>query len=162
MPTIYGNAQGNVVFELEYDNIVQASQTAIWNFVRTYFQNTSDTSIKTKNVFDRIPEDLTQGIGYPYIIVPYPEVRESLFTFTEKKVEVVFKIEVWFKGFSARRLIDAVRTCLNNREEFCSGRLRMAKFVQPDSAYDVISLDNNDVVNRYVFTVIYDWTGLPP
>lgn len=154
-------SDSRLVFETTYANLIQGSQQAVWSFLRSTLENETTNAVKTKNVLDRVPENLAEGVGFPYVIVPLPTVAEEFLTFSQKRIMVVFDIEVWIKNSSTAVLIDRVRRALSANKNFFDSDLILHQFINTGSDHNIVELPNGDKVQQYRLTVQYEWIGVP-
>ena len=157
----YQYSDAKLVMESTYSNILLSSQNSVWTYIRADLENQTNNSLRTKNVLDRIPENLTRGVGFPYVIVPLPSISEERFTMTQKRIFVNFDIEVWIKNNSTVVLIDRVRALLSSNSSTFSGSLTLHQFLNSSGEMEVIDLPDESIVQRYVLSVQYEWIGDP-
>lgn len=143
--------------EVTYANFLTEAQSNLWSLLR------ADTTIATytKNVLDGIPLGLTKGTGFPYVIVPTPEVSdEHYLTFTKKIESISFRVDVFDRKESVlRSLCDAIRNACETNKTLFKNSYGMFKFINGNTslAYDV--QEDNSVVYNYTMTLSYEWVA---
>jgi hypothetical protein len=113
----------------------------------------------TKNVLDGVPVGLTKGTGFPYVIVPTPEIRAGEWrTLSKRDEEIIFEIQVYDRKESVlRSLCDAIRNaCETNRVVF-SNSYGMYKYTNSTGSLSYIVEDDNSVVYNYTLSLSYVW-----
>jgi hypothetical protein len=160
------SSDSRILLENTYDNIIVASQNAVWSFIRNACEtgyNVQDKGktrlITTKNILMKKPEILSREVTSPYIIVPLPKISETFQTFGLKSIYVTFDIEIWFKEMDSARLVDFIRKTLHNQETLFSSQLALYRFLNTGSGLDDRDLPGGDTAFCYTLTVMYEWLG---
>lgn len=128
-----------------YGTMLAAAQSAVWGILSI---DAAILAIIT-NVLDGVPTNLYKGVGFPYLIVPSPDVDERQDRLHCIRATIILELQCWAKKESvARELADAVRNALAmNRAAFktaglefkTSTRINRGVLTFPDgsSAYNI-------------------------
>lgn len=135
-------------------NFLTASQGNLWTLIR----NDVTVSAITKNVLDGIPVGLTAGTGFPYVIVPTPEVTNGeRVTLNSKREHVTFKVSVFDRKESVlRTLCDAIRNAVETNKNVFAG-YGMYQYMNTSTSLSYVIQEDNAVVYNYVLSFEYEW-----
>lgn len=161
MPDTINVSRAKIVQEATYFNLLGAAQNAVWTFVRAACENSSQSRFKTINVFDRIPERLTQDVGFPFVVVPIPNTSNERLTYTMERTYLSFDLEVWIKDTKTIYLVDYIKNALVQKRDFMDYQLTLHQFLPTDGVLDVITLNDGTIIQRYILTVQFEWIGNP-
>jgi hypothetical protein len=131
------------------------SQANLWNLLK------ADATIAgiTKNVLDGVPVGLTQGTGFPYVIVPTPVVdEESYLTFSKKQETITFKVEIFDRKESVlRQLCDAIRSVCETNKMLFKRSYGMMEFKNARTSITYVVMEDNAIVYNYTMELAYEW-----
>ena len=143
--------------EVTYANFFSEAQANLWALVK------NDATVKTftPHVIDGIPLGLTQGIGFPYVIIPTPATGgEHYLTLTRKMKTIVFKMEIFDrKEATLRSLLNAVSNVIESNKVLFSNSYGMFKYLNSSGSmvYDI--MEDNNVVYDYSLIATYEWVS---
>ena len=143
--------------EVTYANFFSEAQANLWALVK------NDATVKsfTPHVIDGIPLGLTQGIGFPYVIIPTPATGgENYLTFTHKKKTIVFRMEIFDrKEATLRSLLNAVSNVIESNKIVFNNSYGMFKYLNSSGSmvYDI--MEDNNVVYDYSLVATYEWVS---
>jgi hypothetical protein len=136
-------------------NSLFEAQANLWNLIK------ADATVLsyTKNILDGVPLGLTSGTGFPYVIVPTPEVNSPQWvTLTKKKETLSFKINVFDRKESVlRHLCDAIRNVAETNTALFRNSYGMYKYMNTTSSLTYIRDADNSIVYNYTLTLEYEW-----
>jgi len=138
-----------------YGNLQDNAQSTVHGIVN------ADSIVQgfTKNIVDGVPEGLTRGVGFPYVVIPTPTVSEERLTFTLKKVFVEFPIEIWTTRESVcRKLSDAVRNTLKTNLSTTEAAY-LKDFNVTSSGVSPTILPDGKTVYTNIIRVRFEWIG---
>jgi hypothetical protein len=140
-----------------YANFLTEGQANLWNLLK------ADATVLsyTKNILDGVPLGLTEGTGFPYIIVPTPTVSEEHYITFSKKIEtVVFRIDIFDRKESVSRLLgDAVRSCIETNKATFGTSYGMYRFINASTSLSYVRVDDRSVVYDYALNIEYEWVA---
>jgi hypothetical protein len=136
-------------------NCLSEAQSNLWSLIRT---NATVLTI-TKNVLDGVPVGLTSGTGFPYVIVPTPNIESGEWvTLTKKKETISFKVEVFDRKESVlRSLCDAIRNVAETNTTLFANSYGMYRYMNSSGNLSYVMMDDNSVVYNYTLTLEYEW-----
>jgi len=136
-------------------NSLTESQSNLWTLLKT---NATILSY-TKNVLDGVPLGLTSGTGFPYIIVPTPEISSGEWvTLTKKNEKLVFKVEIFDRKESVLRSIcDAIRDVVQTNSTIFANTHGMYKYMNTSGILSYVIQEDKSVVYNYTLTLEYLW-----
>ena len=145
--------------EVTYANFLSEAQSNLWTLLKA----DATLATYTKNVLDGIPLGLTKGTGFPYVIVPTPEVTDEHYLTFSKKIEAVsFKVEVFDRKESVlRNVCDAIRNCVGSaaNTKIFGNTYGMYKFLNATTSLGYDIQEDNSVVYNYTMTLTYEWVA---
>jgi hypothetical protein len=148
---------GKTMGEVTYANFLTEAQANLWNLLK------ADTTLAgyTKNVLDGVPLGLTKGTGFPYVIVPTPEVTsEDYLTFTKKISHIAFRVSVFDRKESVLRLVcDAVRNACETNKVLFKNSYGMFRFLNANTSLSYDVQDDGAVVYTYMMNISYEWVA---
>jgi hypothetical protein len=136
-------------------NCLSEAQANLWTLIKT----NATVLGYTKNVLDGVPIGLTSGTGFPYVIVPTPDIVEGEWvTFGKKKERISFKVEVFDRKESVlRALCDAIRNVAETNGSTFATSYGMFKYMNVHGSLTYIRAEDNSVVYNYTLTLEYEW-----
>jgi len=143
--------------EVTYANFLTEAQANLWNLLKA---NATVLSY-TKNVLDGVPIGLTEGTGFPYVIVPTPTVTEEKYITFSKKIQTVsFKIDIFDRKESVSRLLgDAVKNCIETNKASFSTSYGMYRFINSSSSLTYVRQADRAIVYDYTLNIDYEWVA---
>ena len=143
--------------EVTYAAFLNNAQANLWYLI------SNDATVKTftTNVLDGIPRGLTEGTGFPYIIVPTPVTGgENYLTFKNKKDKIIFKVPVYDRKESVLRpLCDAVRNACQTNTALFRNSYGMLKFIAGETTMAYVMTPDRQVVYEYTLNLTYEWVA---
>lgn len=137
-------ASARVAKTIVYDDLAESSQNLLWSILR---YNAAIVA-KTTNVLRQQPEELDKGTGFPYIIVPYPEIIEKPVTLRMKDTSINFTLEVYSKqSEKVAGLVSDVRQAIRGSISLF-GKFRLDRSIIDFGAVEPYSLDDDDTAYR--------------
>ena len=136
-------------------NCLSEAQSNLWTLIR----NNATVLTYTKNVLDGVPLGLTSGTGFPYVIVPTPEIQGGEWaTFSKKKETITFKVEVFDRKESVLRgLCDAIRSVVESNRVLFASSYGMFQYMNTSGTLSYAQMEDNSVVYNYTLTLEYQW-----
>jgi len=141
--------------DVTYEDLLTESQANVWN---TRKANTTILSY-TKNILDGVPEGLTKGTGFPYVVVATPTIEsEPNLCFGGRKMSTInFEIRVYNKKESVNRLLcDAIRYCLENNLSTFKNDYGMMKYLNTSTHRSFYYQEDGSVIYEYFINVTYE------
>jgi len=136
-------------------NCLSEAQSNLWTLIKT---NATVLSY-TKNVLDGVPLGLTKGTGFPYVIVPTPEIQAGEWqTFSKRDETITFKVEVFDRKESVlRSLCDAIRNVAESNRVLFSNSYGMYQYTNVSGTLSYVVEEDNSVVYNYTLLLSYKW-----
>lgn len=142
-----------------YANIVDNVETTIYAILSA--DTTIVTTLGAKVVSD-VPEAITRGQGFPYVVVNPASINEDRLTFSEKNVRVTSLIEVYSsKAANARKIADAVRNALKSNIS-TSQSATLWRFMVESTSVEAVALPEESAISKAYtvgLNVSYEWVG---
>jgi len=143
--------------EVTYSNLLKQAQEDVWRLL----SESSTIRGYTTTILSNFPSScLTKNLGWPFIVVPIPSMDEEQLTMGQKRIFLLFNIEVWFKKLDSLVLVDAIRNLLSTNKGTFSGTYNLNQFLA-GGGVSVIELPDGSSANQYVLSVEYEWIGDP-
>lgn len=136
-------------------NCLSESQSNLWTLIK----EAATVLAYTKNVLDGVPVGLTKGTGFPYVIVPTPEVQHNDYrTLTNHSETLIFRVEIFDRKESVlRNLADAIRYLVDNNKTVFSNSYGMFKYANSSGTLSYDIAEDNSVIYNYTLTLEYVW-----
>jgi hypothetical protein len=108
---------------------------------------------------DGVPVGLTSGTGFPYVIVPTPNIESGEWmTLTKKKETLSFKIEIFDRKESVlRSLCDAIRNVAETNTTLFANSYGMYKYMNSSGNLSYVMTEDRSIVYNYTLTLEYEW-----
>jgi len=143
--------------EVTYANLLKQAQEDVWRLI----DESATIQTYTKTILSNFPAScLTKNTGFPFIVVPIPSISEEQITMGQKRIYLIFNIEIWFKKLDSLVLVDALRTLLSSNDGTFSGPYNLNQFLS-SGGVTAIDLPDGSQVNQYILSVEYEWIGDP-
>jgi hypothetical protein len=142
--------------DVTYSNLVKQAQEDVWRLI----DESTAVQAYTKNVLNAMPVGLTSPIGFPYIIVPLPQVSEQDLTMSQRRIVLTFDVEVWIKKLDNAALVDVVRVLLSSNQATFSTSYSLFKFLH-SGRVNYVDFPDGQRVQQYIISVQYEWIGVP-